>query len=486
MADSGSDRRPPPEQQPPRKVSRFSEGPPRAAPGAPPQHPGLAAPAFAPPPFGHPQHFQQQPRPGPPHSHHSHGHHRPHHPPQPYQRHPQHPHPHYSQQQQQQQQQQHPHYRHHHPGHHHNHAHHGGPSQPRNMMSVEANYNRRATERFEDRQQSKILPLRSLNNFIKSLLISEFLPAPGARVLDLCCGKGGDIPKFHAASIRYLFGVDIAAGAVDEARRRAGIRRGWRSQPRGPASPASPDPPAPFEHEFHVVDLFNVDLVDTGLLKADNPNHYFDLVNCQFALHYAWESETKARQMLKNVSQRLKPGGYFVGTIPNADWIVKNARQKGTAKIGNDIFSITLDDPEHFGPFASRYVYFLEDAVDNVPEFLIPINVLQALAFEYGLELVLFRNFHEYFYERAHWHRGKHILRERFFDGQGNFQEKYWEASGIYSAFSFRKMLSPPALPATVPASGDSAPGDSTPTQAAPADSQHKSADSPPAENTSP
>src|SRR5690606_16430051 len=48
----------------------------------------------------------------------------------------------------------------------------------------------------------------------------------------------------------------------------------------------------------------------------------FDVVSMQFCLHYSFESEEKARMMLKNVTEKLKPGGKFIGTIPDAYWIV--------------------------------------------------------------------------------------------------------------------------------------------------------------------
>lgn len=47
-----------------------------------------------------------------------------------------------------------------------------------------------------------------------------------------------------------------------------------------------------------------------------------DLVSCQFAFHYCFESLAQAEQMLRNAAECLKPGGYFIGTIPNANEIV--------------------------------------------------------------------------------------------------------------------------------------------------------------------
>ncbi len=49
-----------------------------------------------------------------------------------------------------------------------------------------------------------------------------------------------------------------------------------------------------------------------------NGSYAFDTVSCQFAFHYCFESEEKARTAFKNVAMYLKEGGYFFGTIPNA------------------------------------------------------------------------------------------------------------------------------------------------------------------------
>jgi len=48
----------------------------------------------------------------------------------------------------------------------------------------------------------------------------------------------------------------------------------------------------------------------------------FDLCSCQFAIHYAFESEESARRLLKNAVESLRPGGYLIGTMPDADRIM--------------------------------------------------------------------------------------------------------------------------------------------------------------------
>ena len=56
------------------------------------------------------------------------------------------------------------------------------------------------------------------------------------------------------------------------------------------------------------------------------PEVCFNLVSCQFALHYSFGTEQRATQMLKNVASRLLPGGVFVATIPDANVLVRRLR----------------------------------------------------------------------------------------------------------------------------------------------------------------
>lgn len=52
--------------------------------------------------------------------------------------------------------------------------------------------------------------------------------------------------------------------------------------------------------------------------KLDDPELMFDICSCQFVYHYSFESEQKADMMLRNACKRLKPGGFFIGTTPDA------------------------------------------------------------------------------------------------------------------------------------------------------------------------
>lgn len=65
----------------------------------------------------------------------------------------------------------------------------------------------------EGRKASNILFLRTFNNYIKKCLISktkDLIKRKDIKVLDLCCGKGGDIEKFNQIGAVLYVGVDLA------------------------------------------------------------------------------------------------------------------------------------------------------------------------------------------------------------------------------------------------------------------------------------
>lgn len=38
---------------------------------------------------------------------------------------------------------------------------------------------------------------------------------------------------------------------------------------------------------------------------------------------------------------------------------------------GNDVYTIRFEDPNHKGLFGHKYTFFLRDAVENVPEYVV-------------------------------------------------------------------------------------------------------------------
>ena len=104
--------------------------------------------------------------------------------------------------------------------------------------TVRQHYNEREERGREARQESRIFRLRKFNNWIKSVLIAKFIPERteeeidedrGLFVLDIGCGKGGDLLKWQKQpTVQAYVGVDIAEVSVMHAEQRAAELRGRR------------------------------------------------------------------------------------------------------------------------------------------------------------------------------------------------------------------------------------------------------------------
>lgn len=82
---------------------------------------------------------------------------------------------------------------------------------------IAAHYNSRPNTGVLDRAESPIIRLRNFNNWIKSVLIQEYvckLPAKQKTVLDLACGKGGDLPKWKRSGVTKLVCLGIGLSCV--------------------------------------------------------------------------------------------------------------------------------------------------------------------------------------------------------------------------------------------------------------------------------
>lgn len=72
---------------------------------------------------------------------------------------------------------------------------------------VADHYNSRPNLQPSERVRSSIIHLRDFNNWVKSVLIREFVSQGNLKVLDLACGKGGDLFKWDKARVSHVTGV---------------------------------------------------------------------------------------------------------------------------------------------------------------------------------------------------------------------------------------------------------------------------------------
>lgn len=140
------------------------------------------------------------------------------------------------------------------------------------------------------RSESIFYKMRIYHNWIKRNLISKYAKN-AASLLDLSCGKGGDLDKWIANRIKYVIGYDINAESVKEAQFRLNEKYLDDNM----------------KVDFRVLDLAQ-NVIPLGTFK-------FDVVTSMFAFHYMFAAENTFRTILATIKNNLKIGGYFLGCL---------------------------------------------------------------------------------------------------------------------------------------------------------------------------
>ena len=301
--------------------------------------------------------------------------------------------------------------------------------------------------------------MRNFNNAIKYILLGNWVKrrAPNTPLvfLDLCCGKGGDLNKCEFVNVDQYIGIDISEASIREAFSRYSQNKA-RFIPQNIQARRDRDSKRyNFEACFATGDLFTYTIPEileknfSGIVDALFP---VDAISVQFSFHYAWETEKKVRTMLTNVTRSLRPGGTFIGTIPSSDFIrskiVKKEFNEERA-FGNSLYRARFEQqpPEdgHFlSPYGNRYDYFLKDAVDNVPEYVVPFETLRLLCEDYGLILKYRQNFPDIFNLEIPNYFSR--LNKNLIEGMKRADGKYGvegdekEAVAFYIGFVFEKV----------------------------------------------
>ena len=340
------------------------------------------------------------------------------------------------------------------------------------MSSVAEHYDRQALEKQSDRDSSRIIKMRKFNNWTKSVLLGTFLRWPGAHVLDIAAGKGGDLSKFERAKVASWTAVDISPASIAEAARRYSTPRGGRRT---------------FAARFLVADCTSTPLWSDDATAAmaataeagreegqagpgayasyppDDARLTFDLVSCQFALHYAFITEEAARMFLANVTERMEEGAYFVGSIVDAR-VLKERLVASSSKtgFGNDIYSVkpTPDTAAALiagtvPPFGAEYHFWLDGVVDCA-EYVLDFDVLIALCEEFGLQLAFTAGLLEFYEDHKGEKKFKPLLHKFGLQHPRSdtllLSPEEIEALSLYMVFGFQKPgLLKLELPPTTP-----------------------------------
>jgi mRNA (guanine-N7-)-methyltransferase len=218
--------------------------------------------------------------------------------------------------------------------------------------------------------------MRRFHNWIKRVLLDSYsVPNGSGGLLDLCCGKGGDIYKWGDNCIRYVEGYDICSKSVAEAKER------YSKMAEKPIYKN-------MEYHFSQKDL-SVDCVWS--------KNTFDTVSCFFAAHYFFDTEKSLMNLIKN-TKNLKIGGHFILTCFDDTKLAEK-----DYNISNSKFKIVKKNVEPDNIYGNSIDVYLEETVldESTTEFIVNQSNFVGVMSKRGFKLVESKLFEEYYTEWA-------------------------------------------------------------------------------------
>lgn len=305
------------------------------------------------------------------------------------------------------------------------------------------------TRTLDTRSESRLYHMRSFNGWVKATQIQELNPhtlQPGKkkrvnaplRILDLACGKGGDLGKWilHSRRMSNYVGVDVARGSLKDAAIRARGLRNKMERCTFTCADLGADVPGRLASakKKQMQKLLSWSLLDesefeTGIPKFKRvrgggvlPTDKFDVVSIQFAIHYMMSTKKRSRRFFRTVSELLEIGGNLIATTIDARVIMEHLMNLGEdlhfdsenedkedpkreivvavgagacrirfqRHIVKKIFTAAAKEDGSFSEnvFGLEYTFTLQEGSDHaagvgeavdLPEWLTPIPVLKAL-----------------------------------------------------------------------------------------------------------
>lgn len=267
--------------------------------------------------------------------------------------------------------------------------------------------------------------MRAFHGWVKSTDLLLRLKGPTTRSLfDIGCGQGGDLHTWRKLDVSRVLGIDLyGAGITDpmtganmrimEERKRNG-RRGEVQAPLPRIVLLPIDASKPIDRlQIEALDEGSGDrlvarvvwsLVESSSIKDDRLRRYhgfagrggFDVVSCQFAVHYFFSTPATLRAFASNVAMHLRRGGFFVGTCMDGHRVAtalgERTCMQGLAG-GKVIWRIQrLYELDQFDPTAPcqkntglQIKVYVQTIGQTVLEYLVDYRLLRQAMAEVGL-----------------------------------------------------------------------------------------------------
>jgi len=196
------------------------------------------------------------------------------------------------------------------------------------------------SDRAQDKYYQEISNLckimRSYHNWVKSILIYTYCNAfkenkdgkiHKTNVLDIGCGRGGDIQKFYHARVGEYVGIDVDYEGLFASTESSVSRYNYlksKFPDYGKMTYIQADGSLPLKSDIQSKRLNNMTQDNKNNIdKFFDSKRKYDVITSMFAIHYLFSSQESVGNLIDNINLYLKSNGFIVVTLFDANEVFK-------------------------------------------------------------------------------------------------------------------------------------------------------------------
>jgi hypothetical protein len=254
------------------------------------------------------------------------------------------------------------------------------------------------------------------NLYVKKKLIVG-VSKQGDTLIDLACGKAGDLSKWISAKLSFVFGIDISKDNLENRLDGACARfLNFKKTKKTMLSALFVNGNSAFDIKDGSAMLNEKAKQITSAIFGKGPKEAdkigkgvakqygkgvdgFNVASCQFAIHYFLETPDTLKGFMRNIAECTKQNGYFIGTCYDGKLVfneLKKIKTGESIKIiedGKKIWEITKgygsdlfdDDSSSIG---YRIDVYQESINQIISEYLVNFDYLNRVMSAYGFEVI--------------------------------------------------------------------------------------------------
>lgn len=317
------------------------------------------------------------------------------------------------------------------------------------------------TQQYYEIQTNIAMPMKKMHNFIKTNMIdiytaSIFYNKKKINIFDIACGRGGDVNKFIAKNnIDLYVGIDIDAKGIEEAKERYENNKHKKIDMKFINADAT--------HLLKIGDQKSITNIDTELFSKYVENKKYDLINCQFAVHYFLKNEDTWNNFCLNLNNLINNAGYLLITTFDGDYIYNLLKKKNshTMYYHNNVGDkITMFDikkkfskKENIGctidvfnslisnenVYISEYLVFYDFFISELKKKC-GLSLVESCTFEnlHQMNKQFFESFHKY--ETVYHTQNYYKLISEFYNLSNDINNSSYNFSILNRCYIFKKM----------------------------------------------